>query len=71
MAQGGRLALSDDSHGPHAVGLNYDRLREYLLRIGVNELWRLEHSARPNVAGRHIAALKVEGKWWNHSFWEG
>ena len=37
----GRLALSDDSHGVHQVGLNYTRVRDYLLREGVNELWYL------------------------------
>ncbi|KAG6828700.1 hypothetical protein H0H87_001113, partial [Tephrocybe sp. NHM501043] len=30
----GRFALSDDSHGPHAVGLNYRRLPEYLKSTG-------------------------------------
>lgn len=37
----GRLALSDDSHGVHQVGLNYARVRDYLLQEGVSELWYL------------------------------
>ncbi|KAH7870501.1 Polymerase/histidinol phosphatase-like protein [Lentinula edodes] len=69
LQDGGRLALSDDSHGPHAVGLNYRRLLEYLRREGVSELWYLQFSESPNKAGRNIQAVKAPGEWWNHSFW--
>ncbi|KAJ7756883.1 Polymerase/histidinol phosphatase-like protein [Mycena maculata] len=69
LRHGGRLALSDDSHGPHAVGLNYGRLPEYLQRAGVNELWFLEHSETPNEAGRNIRATKMDQPWATHSFW--
>ncbi|KZP16731.1 histidinol phosphate phosphatase H [Athelia psychrophila] len=69
-AQGGHLALSDDSHGPQSVGLNYDRLARYLRHIGVCEIWRLESSAILNAAGRPNAAVKIENEWWNHSFWK-
>ncbi|WFD34183.1 histidinol-phosphatase [Malassezia cuniculi] len=41
-AAGGRIALSDDSHGTNQVALNYSRLREYLLSEGVHEIWYLE-----------------------------
>jgi histidinol-phosphatase (PHP family) len=41
IANRGRLCLSDDSHGPASVALNYTRLRTYLVEQGVTELWYL------------------------------
>jgi histidinol-phosphatase (PHP family) len=41
IANKGRLCLSDDSHGPASVALNYTRLRTYLVEQGVTELWYL------------------------------
>ena len=64
-----RFALSDDSHGPHAVGLNYGRLFEYARRVGITELYVLEESGVPNSAGRHVGARAVSGSWWEHPFW--
>ncbi|KAJ6597782.1 Polymerase/histidinol phosphatase-like protein [Mycena vulgaris] len=69
LQNGGRLALSDDSHGPHAVGLNYGRLPEYLQRVGVTELWFLEHSETPNAAGRNVRTTKMDRQWATHQFW--
>ncbi|KAF9476058.1 histidinol phosphate phosphatase H [Pholiota conissans] len=68
---GGRFALSDDSHGPPAVGLNYHRLPEYLKAMGIAELWYLQKSATPNAAGRSTGAVKLEGQWSDHDFWRG
>ncbi|KAL6307012.1 polymerase/histidinol phosphatase-like protein [Sparassis latifolia] len=70
MKEGGRFCLSDDSHGPHAVGLNYGRMANYLRRIGVSELWVLERSETANAGGRFVCPRKVEGQWWEHSFWQ-
>ncbi|KAJ7628889.1 Polymerase/histidinol phosphatase-like protein [Roridomyces roridus] len=69
LKNGGRLTLSDDSHGPHAVGLNYGRLPEYLQRAGVSELWFLEHSESLNAAGRYVRATKMDQPWATHPFW--
>ncbi|KAF8963540.1 Polymerase/histidinol phosphatase-like protein [Flammula alnicola] len=66
---GGRFALSDDSHGPQAVGLNYHRLPEYLKTVGIFELWYLQNSTTPNAAGRTIQAVKLDGEWLDHDFW--
>ncbi|KXN84602.1 putative histidinol-phosphatase [Leucoagaricus sp. SymC.cos] len=68
LKNGGRFALSDDSHGPHAVGLNYDRAYEYLKLLNVTELWYLEPSTEPNYAGRKVRAVKLEN-WSSHLFW--
>jgi histidinol-phosphatase (PHP family) len=69
MTLGGRLALSDDSHGPKAVGLNYHRMREYLVQAGVHEIWKLEQSVQSNAGGRFTQPIRVEGTWWEHQFW--
>ncbi|KAH8822958.1 Polymerase/histidinol phosphatase-like protein [Flagelloscypha sp. PMI_526] len=55
-----RLCLSDDSHGTHMVGLNYKRAREYLLEMGVQELWYLDQSGKP----------MVDASWSSHPFWD-
>ncbi|KAI0060537.1 histidinol phosphate phosphatase H [Artomyces pyxidatus] len=69
LEHGGRFTLSDDSHGPHAVGLNYRRLRDYLLRVGVREVWVLKRNKVPNVGGRFTEPVRVRGDWWDHAFW--
>ncbi|EPQ50302.1 histidinol phosphate phosphatase H [Gloeophyllum trabeum ATCC 11539] len=66
---GGRLVLSDDSHGPQAVGLNYDLVKEYLTNMGVTQLHYLQISEEPNNFGRHVVAVKVENHWWEDPFW--
>ncbi|KAF8878804.1 Polymerase/histidinol phosphatase-like protein [Gymnopilus junonius] len=66
---GGRFALSDDSHGPNAVGLNYDRLPGYLQSVGVTQLWYLQQSTTPNAAGRRIQPVRLDGDWLDHGFW--
>jgi len=71
MHHGGRFALSDDSHGPHAVALNYGPTRDYLLRIKVQQLWALERTSTPNAGGRLTAPVRVSGNWWEHAFWVG
>ena len=68
---GGRFALSDDSHGPHSVGQNYGKSRDYLLDIGVREIWALERTEVPNTGGRYARAVRVGGNWWDHAFWVG
>ncbi|KAE9404108.1 histidinol phosphate phosphatase H [Gymnopus androsaceus JB14] len=69
LQHGGKLALSDDSHGPHAVGLNYHRVFEYLRRENVSQLWYLQASKNPSKAGRSIEPVMVPDEWWNHLFW--
>ena len=43
LARKGRLCLSDDSHGPHAVGLHYNDAYKYLRDQNVQTLYHLEH----------------------------
>ncbi|KAG6876070.1 hypothetical protein C0993_005738 [Termitomyces sp. T159_Od127] len=69
LKHGGRFALSDDSHGPHAVGLNYHRLPGYLKEVGITELWYLQSSAVANAGGRNVQAVKAQDNWQEHNFW--
>ncbi|KAK0469371.1 Polymerase/histidinol phosphatase-like protein [Desarmillaria tabescens] len=71
LKHGGRFTLSDDSHGPHAVGLNYDRVAKYLRSVNVAELWYLQSSMNVNAAGRKTQSVRLEGDWWDHTFWHG
>ncbi len=41
QAQGGRFCLSDDSHGPQQIGMNYSRLKLYIQEMQISELWYL------------------------------
>ncbi|TFK20992.1 histidinol-phosphatase [Coprinopsis marcescibilis] len=68
-SEGGKFALSDDSHGPHAVGLNYHRVLDYLKEVGVTELWYLDKTGIPNSAGRFLRPRILGGDWTTHPFW--
>jgi len=46
MAMGGKLTLSDDSHGMAQVGLNFGRVSDYLKSMGVRELYYLERQVQ-------------------------
>jgi histidinol-phosphatase (PHP family) len=60
--EGGRFALSDDSHGPERVGLNFNRLKTWALGLGIERAWKLERQ------GGKIEAVEVNDVW-NDGFW--
>ncbi|GAA5984228.1 hypothetical protein JCM10908_006101 [Rhodotorula pacifica] len=64
--KGGRFTLSDDSHGPQAVGLNYDRAYRYMSDRRLGALWRLEraHKGAAGAFRRGCRAVKVDGQPW-------
>ncbi|KAG7090038.1 hypothetical protein E1B28_011658 [Marasmius oreades] len=70
VAEGGRFALSDDSHGPHAVGLNYHRVAEYLETQKISQIWFLRHDERSTHKGRCVKAVRLPGDWRDHVFWK-
>ena len=70
LANKGRITLSDDSHGPQAVGLNYTKMKKYLRANGVKDVWRLRSSSSPNVAGRYVEAVLVDNVF-DNPFWVG
>jgi len=51
---GGKFTLSDDSHGPGAVGLNYQKLFAYLKENQINDVYVLKKE------GGKIVQKKVE-----------
>jgi len=68
IGSGGKFTVSDDSHGPHAVGLNYDRLYRYMQEVGIKELWYLANDHAPS-EGRGLQPAKFEANWWEDEFW--
>ena len=83
LSLNGRLCLSDDSHGVQAVGLNYLRMRQYLIDSGVETIWYLEKdSTTPSTApdsktddsapthfARGTVAKSMGLEWTTHPFW--
>ncbi|KAJ2760938.1 hypothetical protein H4S06_001469 [Coemansia sp. BCRC 34490] len=44
LQKGGRVTISDDSHGAQDVGMHYDRLHAYLREMGVRDVHYLRHA---------------------------
>lgn len=72
---GGRFCLSDDSHGPQAVGLNYGRLRDYLVENNIRNIWFLasradsEDSQEPMGRFGTLVARPMPANWSEDAFW--
>ncbi|GAA5957453.1 hypothetical protein JCM3765_001146 [Sporobolomyces pararoseus] len=72
LERGGRFTLSDDSHGPQAVGLHYDLAYRYLKDRNVQQLWQLSTTGERREGGggneaefrRGTKAVRVEGQPW-------
>lgn len=62
QGEGGRFALSDDSHGPERVGLNFSRLKLWAQGLEIDGVWKLERR------GGKIGPVKVNDVW-NDAFW--
>jgi len=62
QGEGGRFALSDDSHGPERVGLNFSRLKLWAQGLGIDAVWKLERR------GGRIEAVEVNDVW-SDAFW--
>jgi histidinol-phosphatase (PHP family) len=64
LGMGGKLTLSDDSHGIDHVGTNYLRAIAYLESLGVGEVFTLDskieskEGAGPSVRGVSLASIK-------------
>nr|XP_019014915.1 uncharacterized protein I206_01002 [Kwoniella pini CBS 10737]OCF53696.1 hypothetical protein I206_01002 [Kwoniella pini CBS 10737] len=76
VSLGGKICLSDDSHGISYVGLNYKKMRDYLVDQGVTEIWYLVSSVEDMQEGDEeikndrgkVFARKMVG-WDKHPFW--
>lgn len=63
-SHGGKFTLSDDSHGPLAVGMNYHLLLEYLQKIQITVIYVLERDEQTGkVVHKEIQDIQ------NHTFW--
>jgi len=73
MELGGRLCLSDDSHGVSYVGLNYLKMKQYLVDQGVNAVWYLVPTSSALEADVKIGRGRVSARqlddWAGHPFW--
>ena len=69
VKRGGRVGLSDDSHGKHAVGLNYGRLANYLKESGITEIYSLTEGGT-GVGARGVSPAVVNGDWRSDPFWD-
>ncbi|WWC86159.1 uncharacterized protein L201_001032 [Kwoniella dendrophila CBS 6074] len=77
ISLGGKICLSDDSHGISYVGLNYLKMKDYLVDQGVKEIWYLVSSSERKEDGdiefkndrQRVRARKLD-KWDTHPFWE-
>jgi hypothetical protein len=80
VARGGRMTLSDDSHGAREVARHYGRMRDYLVAHGVQTVHRLVlvrqghghghghgHGAPGEGEGR--VAVELVADWHTHPFW--
>jgi len=73
VKHGGKFGLSDDSHGKHAVGVNYDRLADYLEMSGITEIYYLARHGRDEGgvgARRAVRPVVAEGSWRSDPFWD-
>ncbi|ORY00274.1 histidinol phosphate phosphatase H [Basidiobolus meristosporus CBS 931.73] len=63
LAKGGRVTISDDSHGPGDVGMHYGKLYEYLRELGIKELHYLD--SRDNEIVVSTLAMPLEHPFWS------
>ena len=68
LSMGGKLTLSDDSHGTAQVGTNFGKAFEYLDSLGVQEMWTLEPSIEGAGEKKIPEFCKVELKTIKKSF---
>ena len=59
LKMGGKLTLSDDSHGVAQVGTNFERAFEYLESLGVNELYLLQSDGTKAQAKKTVSLQNV------------
>lgn len=56
----GKFTLCDDSHGLSQVGLNFKRVQDYLLDIGIEELWYLDRDADGDLQDTSVLVEEME-----------
>lgn len=56
----GKFTLSDDSHGIDQVGLNFKRVQQYLVDVGINQLWFFERDTNGDLADRSVQVTGLQ-----------
>lgn len=52
--------MSDDSHGLSQVGLNFKRVQDYLLDIGVEEVWHLDRDGSGDLQDTSVLVEEMD-----------
>lgn len=52
--------MSDDSHGLSQVGLNFKRVQDYLLDIGVEEVWYLDRDGSGDLQDTSVLVEEMD-----------
>ncbi|KAJ2161840.1 hypothetical protein GGF46_001148 [Coemansia sp. RSA 552] len=63
LQRGGRITISDDSHGEQDLCMHYGRLRRYLVEVGASSLCYLDKDTAGEVT------VRVLDDFAEHSFW--
>ncbi|CAG8489305.1 1352_t:CDS:2 [Racocetra fulgida] len=70
IEKGGKLTISDDSHSPQSVGVNYRKLYDYLKEFNINDLYYLDIDLEKPKQDRKVD-VKVMKNVLDHDFWNG
>lgn len=69
IVKGGRFTLSDDSHGIHQVGTDYDRLLRFVEETGIRKIVSFEQGSTtrdlrfPNIDIATVTAKELGEIW--------
>ncbi|KAF7728288.1 histidinolphosphatase [Apophysomyces ossiformis] len=63
LDRGGKFTLSDDCHGPRDVGMHYDKLQDYLSRMGIDTIYYLAIEQDKVIIKEHRNIL--QNPFWN------
>lgn len=63
ISRGGKLTLSDDSHGPADVGMHYARLRDYLETMGIATLYHLDYDEEGKLVVKELRDVRDDPFW--------
>ncbi len=59
LSLGGKITLGDDSHHPDEVGLNFDRLFDFLQKQNISSLYALEKDEQGEVGHKMVSVSKM------------
>ncbi|KAL1922309.1 uncharacterized protein VTP21DRAFT_9848 [Calcarisporiella thermophila] len=69
LEKGGRITISDDSHGPGDVGMHYDKLFTYLKEMGINSIHYLNLNKEGKTVIQELTNLDGDAFWTKLAQW--